>query len=304
MLQFLKNFLNNILGIPNISEDFIKTPWGKVYVKIINSAKSNTPLFILHGGPGLPHNYLYTLHKLYKDRTIIFYDQLGCGLSDRPDNISLWNIERFVEEVKIVVDTLNLKEFHLFGHSWGTMLALDYYLKYPLGIKTLIMASPVFDINLWIKDWNIYRRMLPKQIQEILLKGDKEKNYKSSEYEMAVFKFYRHNVCRMHHWPDYLIEAGKGQGLQSYNTLWGINEFIVTGNLKNYLKSEKLTELKIPVLLTCGKYDGASPNTTEYYNSLIENSKIKVFNESAHMPHLEEEEAYLKELKLFLKDFT
>lgn len=78
------------------------------------------PLLVLHGGPGLPHDYLGGLAELAeRGRTVVFYDQLGCGRSDHPDDQTLWVMDTFVEEIEAVREGLGLQDIHLFGHSWG-----------------------------------------------------------------------------------------------------------------------------------------------------------------------------------------
>jgi proline iminopeptidase len=87
-----------------------------------------TPLLCLHGGPGFTHYYLEPLEALADRRRVICYDQLGCGRSDRPGDLSLWNVDRFVAELAQVRSALKLDRLHLFGGSWGGMLAMRYVL--------------------------------------------------------------------------------------------------------------------------------------------------------------------------------
>ena len=81
--------------------------------------RGGVPLLLLHGGPGAGHDYLEPLEALAADRQIVFYDQLGCGRSDQPDDRSLWRLERFVAEIDTVRRALNLEQTHLLGQSWG-----------------------------------------------------------------------------------------------------------------------------------------------------------------------------------------
>ena len=104
-------------------EGFINTNEGKVWFKIFNEESKNIPLIVLHGGPGSSSHSLQTLYALAKDRPVIFYDQLGCGKSDRPDKKSLWKKEFFVDEVELVRKHFKFDNMHLLGHSWGSMLA-------------------------------------------------------------------------------------------------------------------------------------------------------------------------------------
>ena len=105
-------------------EGFVAVPGGRVWYKVVGSG-SGTPLLLLHGGPGATSHYLEPLSALGDERPVIFYDQLGCGRSDRPSDTNLWRVERFVEELKMVRQTLGLRRLHILGHSWGAMLAAE-----------------------------------------------------------------------------------------------------------------------------------------------------------------------------------
>jgi len=128
------------------SEGYVNVTGGRVWYRIVGSG-SRTPLLVVNGGPGNSSHYVKPLSALADERPVIFYDQLGCGRSDRPDDTTLWRTERFVEEVAQIRKALGLEEVHLYGHSWGTMLAVDYMLTKPKGIKSLILASPALSIR-------------------------------------------------------------------------------------------------------------------------------------------------------------
>ena len=132
-------------------EGFIDVEGGRVWYEIAGSG-SETPLRLLHGGPGATSGYLDPLRRLADERPVVFYDQLGCGKSDRPDDQSLWTVARFLRELQQVRDALELNEVHILGHSWGTMLAAEYMLTKPSGVKSLILASPALSIPRWLED--------------------------------------------------------------------------------------------------------------------------------------------------------
>ena len=99
------------------------------------------PLLCLHGGPGFSHDYLEELGGLGDRRRVYFYDQLGCGKSDRPTDKSLWEVDRFVEEVATVREALGLERLHLYGSSWGGMLAMQYVLDRKPELESLVLAQ-------------------------------------------------------------------------------------------------------------------------------------------------------------------
>ena len=125
----------------NPKEGYINVEGGRVWYRVSGSG-NETPLLLLHGGPGAPSYYLNPLDGISRDRPVIFYDQLGAGRSDRPTDTSLWTVDRYVRELGDVRAALGLDQVHILGHSWGTMLAVDYMLTQPEGVKSLILASP------------------------------------------------------------------------------------------------------------------------------------------------------------------
>lgn len=105
-------------------------------------------VFCLNGGPGLPCDYLREAHSCLTNKgyRVVAFDQLGTGASDRPDDLSLWTIGRYVEETETVRKALGLGKIHMLGHSWGGWLAIDYALTYPENLKTLILEDTVADM--------------------------------------------------------------------------------------------------------------------------------------------------------------
>ena len=286
--------------VDNVREGHVPVTGGLIWYKIVNPGNT-IPLLTLHGGPGTPHNYLEPLERLANERPVIFYDQLGCGKSQRPDDTNLWQTRRFVEELAQIREALKLEQLHLFGHSWGSMLAVDYALTKPDGLMSLILASPPLSIPRWLKDTQDYRSHLAVEVQRILDKHEAKGTTDSEEYQAAAMEFYQHYLCRLDPWPEPLERAMAGEGTVVYNTMWGPTEFFMTGNLLHYDRTARLSEIDIPTLFTCGRYDEATPDTTAWYQSLLPGSQLVVFEQSAHLPHLEETERYLQTLRNFLQ---
>src|SRR5689334_14974423 len=99
-------------GTRNVKEGYVNVNGGRVWYRMVGGDNrfARTPLLVVHGGPGIPHDYLTPLEALADVRPVIFYDQLGCGRSDHPTDDSLWNVPRSVAELQQVRDALKLKE--------------------------------------------------------------------------------------------------------------------------------------------------------------------------------------------------
>jgi proline iminopeptidase len=280
-------------------EGFVRVEGGRVWYRIAGAA-GRTPLLTVHGGPGAPHDYLEPLEALGAERPVVFYDQLGCGKSDRPANKALWKTGRFVRELAQVRRALGLSRVHLLGQSWGTMLAVDYTLTRPAGVESLILADPALSIPRWTRDAARYRRKLPSAMQATLARHEKAGDTACLEYQGAALAFYKRHVCRLDPWPEPLHRTLRAFGTEVYNTMWGPNEFVASGSLKNYDRTSRLREISVPTLLLCGRYDEATPESTAFDARRIRGAAMVVFEKSAHMPHLEETAKYMRVVRDFL----
>jgi proline iminopeptidase len=262
-------------------EGFIQVKGGKVWYRIVGCG-SKTPLLLLHGGPGVPSYYLNPMSALANDRSVIFIDQLGCGRSDRITDTSLLNVNSFVEQLEEVRNALHLHDFYLYGHSWGTMLAMDYYLAHPQGIKAIIFASPCLDIPRWQRDADTLVAALPDSIQQTIRRNEANKTYKDSSYQNAIGVYYQHHLTIT---PPSANDDSTQKGIAEnvYAFMWGPSEFTATGNLKNYNRTSQLKDIKVPVLYVCGDHDEARPVTVKYFQSLTPGSKLAVISNSAHL---------------------
>jgi len=261
------------------------------------------PLLTLHGGPGAGHDYLEPLEGLTNDRPVIFYDQLGCGRSDQPDNRSLWRIERFVAEVDTVRRALGLEKIHLLGQSWGGLLAIEYMLSRPQGVVSLILASTSASLPQFVAETTRLKTELPLEIYQTLQRYETAGDYHHPDYEAAVLEFYKRHVCRLDPWPEPLLRTVANlNGNAVYETMNGPNEFIVIGNLKNWDRTDRLGEITVPTLITVGRYDELTPACAETLHRGIPNSRMVIFEESAHLAHLEEADTYLQVIADFMEN--
>ena len=262
-----------------------------------------TPLLVLHGGPGAGHDYLETLEGLGVDRPVIFYDQLGCGKSDQPDDPPRWVIERFVAEIDTVREALGLEEIHLLGQSWGGWLAIEYMLGQPQGVASLVLASTSASTAQFVAEAERLKRELPPEVYETLTRYEATGEYDNPEYEAATLEFYRRHVCRLEDWPDPLLRTVNIlDGNQVYATMNGPNEFSIIGSLKDWDRTGRLSEIKQPTLITVGRYDEITPVCAETLLQGTPDSRMVVFENSSHTAHLEETERYLQVVGDFLRE--
>jgi len=283
-------------------EGYIPVAGGKVWYRIAGSGKKGIPLLLIHGGPGVPHDYQESLEKFAGGRPVILYDQLGCGNSDKPSDTALWTVERFVDELETVRSTLKLDQVHLLGQSWGTMLAVEYLLrKNPAGVVSLTLSAPYLNTWMWEKDQTVWISKLPEDIQKTITACEAAKNYDSPEYLNAMNVFYQNHICRMDPWPDCLNRALEKMGKEVYHHMWGPSEFTMTGTLKNADLCGQLSQIKVPALFTCGEFDESTPESARYFQTRLPGSSLYVFKGASHMHHLEKEEEYRQVVGGFIK---
>ncbi len=260
-----------------------------------------SPMLTLHGGPGCGHDYLEPLAGLAADRSVVFYDQLGCGKSDKPDDRSLWRIERFVAEVDTVRQALGLEHIHLLGQSWGGCLAIEYMLSRPKGVVSLILASTLAGIPQAVAEMIRLKAELPLEILGTLQRYEAMGDYENPNYLAAYMEFCKRHMCRLDPWPEPLWRTVANlMGNAVYETMNGPNEFTIVGNLKDWDRTSRLGELSVPTLITVGRYDEVTPNCAETLHRGIPNSQMVIFENSAHMAHLEETARYLRVVADFM----
>jgi proline iminopeptidase len=280
-------------------EGFIDVPGGKVWYRIVGSGPK-TPLLILHGGPGAPSYYLKPLAALADERPVIFYDQLGCGHSPSPVDTSMWHTERFVAELAKVREASGLKEVHMLGTSWGTMLAVEYMLTKPKGVKSLILSGPSLSIARWVHDADSLKKTMPDSIQVIINNAEKNGDFDSPAYQTAMAIYYQKYLARKLPWSADIDSTFSQLGMSVYLTMCGPSEFSITGNLKNFDDTKRLKEIKVPTLFTAGEFDEATPAAARYYQSMMPGSKLAIIKDAAHLSMDDEPKQYNKVVRDFL----
>lgn len=287
------------------ADGWLAVPGGRVAYWIRGSLGTvRPPLLTLHGGPGLPHNYLEPLADLADERPVIFFDQLGCGDSDRPEDPELWTVERAIEEVECVRKGLGLERFHLFGNSWGGWLALSYVLGHPrAGVIGLVLSSCPPDARRYIDYCWELRAALPKRTVEVLARHEEAGWFHCPEYQGAIFEFYRRHLCRLDPWPPGLEQSFERMGQRVYESMWGPSEFgPVVGVLELWSVADRLGEVTVPALVTAGRFDEASPEQCREMSERLPNGRFVLFEHSSHTAFYEEREGYIAALRTFLDE--
>ena len=283
-----------------IDEGYLDVPGGKVWYRAVGDNAGATPLLCLHGGPGFTHYYLEPLEALADRRQVIFYDQLGCGRSDRPEDPSLWTVDRFVEEVAQVRSALGLDRLHLFGSSWGGMLAMQYVLDRRPDLDSLILCGSPASMIRWVKDCAELLAAQPAEVRRAISEHEEAGFTACPEYQAAILGFYREHVCRLTPWPVGLERSFAEAGYAVYSHMNGPSEFTVTGTLKTWDIMGRLGEIEVPALLVGGRYDECRPAHLEEMHRRIAGSQLAIIENASHLCFAERPDEFTGLVNSFL----
>jgi|SRR5688572_26203575 len=273
----------------------------EVWVKQVGAGA--IPILTLHGGPGFPHYYFECFEDfLPRDKVRFwYYDQLGCGFSDRPDDPSLWTVDRFREEVEQVRAALGLNRFVLYGQSWGGMLAIEYALAYPQYLSGLVISNMTASISAYAKYVNELRAAMPRDIDSAMKVFEDRGDLLAQEYQQLVMDhLYSKHLCRLDPWPEPAMRSMLNLNTQVYNTMQGPSEFTVVGNFKDWDRWGDLHRISMPTLLMVGRYDTMSVADIQRMGTMIPNSEVVVCENGSHWAMYDDQAAYFGALVPFL----
>lgn len=258
-------------------------------------AGDGVPLLLVHGGPGVPHDYLRPLEALADERRVVFYDQYGCGLSDRAEDQGTYTIELFVDELARIREELGLDRVHLFAHSYGGPLALEYLLRHPQsGVISLILSNSFASVPGLVEGWEQRLGELMIEQADALRGGDAV----SAEYHLALGAFIERFIIPRTP-PDLLAAAQAKMGGEVYARMHGSSWFRADGQWAGWDATTRLHELNLPVLAISGARDQCVPGLSRTVAEGVPHGELEVLD-AAHMPMWERTEEYLAKIRGFL----
>jgi len=262
-------------------------------------------MLLLHGGPGFTHEYFEGFGERLPAAGIAvhYYDQLGSHHSDQPDDPSLWTVERFREEVEEVRRALGLEQFYLLGQSWGGMLAIEYALACQHHLKGLVISSMTASIASYVRHINTLRNRLPRKVLKVLKRYEDAGDYGAPEYEKLLWdELYSHHLCRTNPWPEQIMRGVAHMNKQVYNTMQGPNEFVVTGNFKDWDRWDDLHHIEVPTLLSVGRHDTMAAEDIEEMGRRIPNARVRIHDNAGHMAMWDNPDSYFDAVIGFVKE--
>ena len=289
----------------------IATPKGtfNVWTKRVGN-NPRVMVLLLHGGPGVTHEYFEVMDSFFPAAGIeyYFYDQLGSYYSDQPNDPELWELPRFVEEVEQVRQALGLDKdnFYLLGTSWGSMLAIEYALKYPQHLKGLIVSNMMSSIP----SYNEYAKnvLMPamdpaalREIQQIEASGDTQ-NPRYMDLLMA--NHYQQHLLRLppNEWPEPVQRTFKHINPNVYVPMQGPSELGASGKLVDWDRSKDLAKITVPTLVVGARYDTMDPKHMEWMASRMPHARYLYCPNGSHLALYDDQQTWFTGVIAFIRD--
>jgi proline iminopeptidase len=293
----------------------VTTPVGqyRVWVKRVGN-NPDVRVLLLHGGPGGTHEYLEACDSYLPAAGIeyYYYDQLGSGFSDQPDEPSLWELDRFVDEVEQVRQALGLDRdnFVLYGHSWGGLLAIDYALAHHQHLRGLVISNMMASAPAY----SAYAEqvLMPQMDQAVLAeikafeaRGETE----DPKYmELLTEHYYVHHLLRMPaaDWPDPVQRDIAHTNMAIYVPMQGPSELGTTPDAKlaHWDRTAELASIEVPTLVIGARYDTMDPAHMKMMAGRLPHGRYLYCPNGSHMAMYDDQEVYFTGLIDFLNDIA
>ncbi|NOT37106.1 MAG: proline iminopeptidase-family hydrolase [Saprospiraceae bacterium] len=280
----------------------------KIWTKTIGN-NPKTRVLLLQGGPGCTHEYFECFENFLPSEGIefIYYDQLGTGNSDNPDDTAYWDLSRYVDELEQVRTQLNLNEsnFYLLGHSWGGILAMEYAVHHGKNLKALIISNMMASCPLYD---DYAKNVLSKKINPVFLDSiktiEKNNDFDNPAYMRILMpNFYNQFICRIpiDQWPEPMTRSFNNINHSLYVTMQGPSEFGIAGRLEKWDRSLELKNFNMPVLVIGANHDTMDPAYMKWMSEQIKNSEFVLCSNGSHMCMYDDQEVYFKSLIAFIE---
>src|SRR6185503_4134595 len=288
----------------------VSTPKGtfRVWTKRVGN-NPKIKVLLLHGGPAATHEYFEAADSFLPAAGVeyYYYDQLGSAYSDQPDDVSLWDLPRFVEEVEQVRQALGLgpDNFYLLGHSWGGILAAEYALKYQQNLKGLIISNMMMSIPAYNEYAHkvLMPAMDPKVLGQIVA-FERKKDYENPKYmELLIPTYYAEHILRLppDQWPDPVMRAFNRLNKKIYILMQGPSEMGASGKLEKWDRTADLAQITVPTLVIGAAHDTMDPKHMEWVSKQVKNGTFLLCPNGSHMAMYDDQETYFSGLIKFLK---
>lgn len=276
----------------------------RLYYRRVGERVRGTVL-VLHGGPGLTHEYLTPLADLAGvGYEVVFYDQLGCGRSERPASYRDYTIRAGADDADQLRRQLNLGRVHLFGHSYGGALALEAAVRHPRAWRSLVVSSGFASMRTLWKGLRRRVSQLSPANRRAWLRADRTGATTLASLR-ANEEFRRRFTEHMENRPFEVTmtfqhangRITKAMGLEAPREY---DDGFVRGTLAGWDITPKLPKIRLPTLITVGQFDHVTPECAREIQRAIRHSRLIVGRGEGHLPFFENRDQYISLLRNFL----
>lgn len=289
----------------------IHTPKGdfRVWTKRVGN-NPKLKVLLLHGGPGANHEYFEPFDSFLPAAGVeyYYYDQLGSSYSDQPTDTSLWNTDRFVDEVEQVRVALGLDStnFVVLGQSWGGILAIEYALAHGQHLKGMVISNMMSSIPAYnaYAD-SVLKPELDPTLLEQLVRMEAEGRTEDPAYEELLTEpFYTKHLLRMPlaDWPEPVVRSFAKLNRPLYVMMQGPGELGASGKLLTWDRSKDLGRITTPTLVIGARYDTMDPHHMEWMSQQFPNGRYLYCPNGSHLAIVDDQQVYMTGLIAWLHD--
>ncbi|WP_281193603.1 proline iminopeptidase-family hydrolase [Halorubrum sp. F4] len=296
------------------THDYLRDPHAEGYLSVDHKelyfrrfGDGDDVMLGLHGGPGMPHDYLLPLSRHGSDDlSVVLYDQFGVGRSSRPapGDFDGYTIEAYREEVEAVRRELDPDRFLVYGQSWGGMLALEYALEYGEKLSGLVLANTLADTASAYRSMRSRAEDLPSERLEEVERHEARRAYDAPAYLDALDDVYHDHVCRLEEYPPAVEHTLENVNTDVYGLMWGPNEYVLTetARLRGWDVRDDLGTIDVPTLVLTGTHDEIDPDIAAGIDERLPDSRLIEFDSSSHMPFWEQPEEHYETVETYLAE--
>ncbi|MFT3824084.1 MAG: proline iminopeptidase-family hydrolase [Chitinophagaceae bacterium] len=267
-------------------------------------------VLLLNGGPGATHEYFECFESFLPAEGIefIYYDQLACGNSDNPNDTSLYDLPRYVEEVEQIREALHLdsNNFYLLGHSWGGIMAMEYALKYQQHLKGLVISNMMCDIDEYVKYANdVLAKQMDPKVLDTIRQLEAKKDFENPKYmELLMPNFYAEHILRLppQNWPEPVNRSFSKMNHTLYVNMQGPSEFGASGKLLHWSRKNDLKSITVPTLVIGAHFDTMDPEHMRWMSKEVKNGSFLLCPNGGHMCMYDDQQTYMKGFIKFLQE--
>ncbi len=278
----------------------LTVPGGQIWYRVVGDG-AGTPLVLIHGGPGLSSGYLKSMETLGDERLVVRYDQLGAGKSDVVTDTSFFNVDHFVAELEALRRHLAFERVHLYGHSWGSILAFEYYRAHPEHVASLTLASEVLDMPAFFANMRRLVSEMPDSMSRALRLSEARQPYDTTAFRAGSKWMSRYTSRKPVQADSDTMWRTMNQAIAEH--LNGTSLFEPSnGTLADYDATPFLRKVSIPVLLLVGEFDFVSPARVKRDAQLTPGARFVEIPGAAHMMQWDNAPAHNDAVRAFLRD--